>query len=84
MGSLTIHALADAALTALQVLAFENRSTPEAEARRLLEAALCPKGRLCVGSALSGMSKSSGLSNEDVEALEAVREANPSPPTWFG
>lgn len=84
MGSLTIRTLSDAALRALQARAFENRTTPQAEARLLLEAALCPGGRLCIGSALSSLSRSSGLSNEDVEALEAVRGANPAPPTWFG
>lgn len=72
------------ALQLLRVKAKENKRSPEQEARRLLEDLFCPAGRLRVGSALAGLSKASGIQNNDIEALEEVRATNPSPPMWFG
>lgn len=84
MASITIGDLSPDALRALRTRAVENNRSPEREALTLLEEFLCPDGRLHVGSTLAVLSKASGLSNEDVEALEAVRNSNPSPPMWFG
>lgn len=82
--NLLIGQLSQGALNALRVQALDNKRSLEQEARALLEDILCPKGRLHVGSTLAALSQAHGLRNEDVEALEAVRDANPSPPMWFG
>lgn len=84
MASISIRDLSPPAIRALQIRALENNRSLDREARAVLEELLCPQGRLHVGTALSGLSKESGLSNQDVEALEAVRSANPPPPMWFG
>lgn len=79
-----IRDLSASAVRALQIRALENSRSPDREACAILEELLCPQGRLHVGTALSGLSKESGLTNRDVEALEAAREANQQPHMWFG
>ena len=84
MTAVTIHNLSARALCTLRLRALENSRSCEAELREILEAALAPKGRLHIGSALSGLSEASGLSNSDIEALENARDTSPPAPMWFG
>ncbi|AUX69593.1 hypothetical protein CHX26_08885 [Porphyrobacter sp. HT-58-2] len=84
MNSITISQLSPAARRALAHRALSNGRKPNEEACAILEEILCPPGRLLVGSALSELSRQSGLSNADVDALEAARLADPAPPVWFG
>lgn len=79
-----INNLSPEARRALALRALSSGRKPADEARALLEELLCPKGHLCIGSAMSELSKASGLSNADVDALEAARLADPTPPMWFG
>jgi len=66
------------------VRAAQNNRSTEAEVRAILESAVRPDCRLHIGTALSQLSNSIGLSNGDVEALELARETNPAQPMWFG
>ena len=52
--------------------------------RAILEAAVQPEGRLRLGSALAEIGRKAGLTNADVEALEAAREARPAEPIRLG
>ncbi len=80
MPAVTIRDLSDEAHRALKVRAAQHHRSTEAEMRAILETAVRPEGRLCLGSALAEMSRKIGLSNEDVEALEKGRDSRPAEP----
>ena len=83
MPAVTIRNLSDEAHRALKVRAAQHHRSTEAEMRAILETAVRPEGRLCLGSALAEMSRKIGLSNEDVEALEKARDSRPAEPLRF-
>ena len=83
MPAVTIRNLSDEAHRALKVRAAQHHRSTEAEMRAILETAVRPEGRLCLGSALVEMSRKIGLSNEDVEALEKARDSRPAEPLRF-
>jgi antitoxin FitA len=80
MAAVTIRNLSEAAHRALKVRAAQHNRSAEAEMRAILEAAVCPEGRLRLGTALSTMSRKIGLSNADVEALEQARDTRQAEP----
>jgi antitoxin FitA len=87
MAAVTIRNLPEEVHRALKVrAALHNRST-EAEMRAILEAAVHPKGRVLLGTALSQASQEMGLTNADIEALEQAlvgrSEAHPAEPVKF-
>lgn len=71
MPAVTIRNLSDEAHRALKVRAARHNRSTEAEMRAILEAAVRPQGRMRLGTALSEMSRTIGLTNEDVEAMTA-------------
>jgi plasmid stability protein len=81
MAAVTIRNLSDEAHRALKVRAARHNRSTEAEMRSILENAVIPTGRLCLGTALSEMSRNIGLSNADVEALEHTSDKTPAEPT---
>lgn len=84
MTSISINDLAPAARRALALRAVMNGRRLQDEALAILDETLNPQGRLQIGSAMSALSEESGLTNADVDVLEAARGANPTPPMWFG
>lgn len=84
MADITIRDLSRAARDALALRSIANNRKPEDEVRAILEEVLCPARQLHVGSILSGLSRASGLSNTDVEALAQARRVDPALPMWFG
>lgn len=83
MAAVTIRNISDEAHRALKVRAAQHNRSAEAEMRAILEAAVLPRGRLRLGTALSEMSRRIGLTNEDVEALEQTRDTRPADPMRF-
>mgnify|MGYP001167408755 CR=1 FL=1 len=87
MAAVTIRNLSDEAHRALKVRAAQHNRSAEAEMRSILEAAALPEGRLKLGTALSEVSRSMGLTNADIEALqesiEQVRDRRPAEPMTF-
>ncbi|KWV48406.1 plasmid stabilization protein [Bradyrhizobium macuxiense] len=83
MAAVTIRNLSEEALRALKLRAAQHNRSAEAEMRAILEATVCPEGRLRLGTALSEMSWKIGLTNADVEALEHGRDARPGEPMRF-
>ncbi|MFZ5783692.1 MAG: FitA-like ribbon-helix-helix domain-containing protein [Pseudomonadota bacterium] len=81
MAAVTIRNLSEEAHRALKVRAARHNRSTEAEMRAILEAAVRPKGRLRLGTALSEMSRKIGLTNADVEALERGHDRKPAEPT---
>lgn len=84
MKKLEIDSLSTKAFNALALRALDNGRSPQAEAAAILEQILAPEGRLQMGTALSDMSRKSGLTSQDIDALEGAREVDQSLPTWFG
>ncbi|GJE04503.1 FitA-like ribbon-helix-helix domain-containing protein [Methylobacterium isbiliense] len=83
VAAVTIRNLFDEAHRALKVGAAQNNRSAEAEMRAILEAAVRPEGRLRLGTALSELSRRTGLANTDVEALEHARDTVPAAPMRF-
>ncbi len=75
MPAVTIRNPSDETHRALKVRAARHNRSSEAEMRAILEAAVRPEGRLRLGPALAGISRTIGLSNADLEALEQARDA---------
>lgn len=84
MSDITIRDLSPAARHALALRSMRNNRKPEDEVRAILEEVLCSARSLHLGSVLSGLSRASGLTNADVEALAQARKADPGLPMWFG
>lgn len=83
MAAVTIRNLSDEAHRALKARAAQNNRSTEAEMRAILEAAVRPEGRLRLGTALAELSRKMGLTNEDIEAIEQVRDRRPAEPMSF-
>ena len=83
MAAVTIRNLSDETHRALKVRAAQHNRSTVAEIRAILEAAVRPDGRLRLGTALSEMSRQIGLTNADVESLEAARDARAAEPMRF-
>lgn len=84
MAAVTIRNLSEEAHRALKVRAARHNRSAEAEMRAILEATARPSGRLRLGSALAERSRTIGLTNADIEALEQARDTTPAEPMRFG
>lgn len=73
MRAVTIQDLSDEAHRALEVRAVQHGRSVEAEIRDILESAARPMSRVRLGTALSELSRSLGLSNADVDAMGELR-----------
>jgi antitoxin FitA len=83
MGMLTVRNVPDDVHRALRVQAeFHGRST-EAEVRAILALAVKPPNRVRLGDALAAMSQAIGLTNEDLEMLDNLRDKTPAVPMKF-
>ena len=83
MPAVTIRNLSEETHRALKVLAAGHGRSTEAEMRDILEAAVRPADRVRIGSALSALSRSAGLTNADFELLEQGGDKTPAEPLSF-
>lgn len=83
MAMLTVRNLPDDIHRALRVRAARHGRSTEAEVREILAVAVKPKNRVRLGEALAGLGREIGLTNEDVEVLERVRDKTPAEPARF-
>lgn len=83
MPAVTIRNLSEESHRALKALAARHGRSTEAEIRDILEKAVHPANRVRMGSALSALGRQAGLSNADIDALEAVRDPTPASPRLF-
>lgn len=74
MDVVTIRNLSEETHHAVKVRAARHNRSTEAEMRAILEAAVRPKGRVRLGTALPEMSRKIGLTNADIEAIEPARD----------
>lgn len=80
MAAVIIRNLPDEVHRALKLRAKRHNRSAEAEIRAILEAAVLPEGRLRIGTALAEIGRKHGITNEDVEAIEHVRDTQTAEP----
>jgi plasmid stability protein len=80
VSTMTVRNLPDEVHRALRVRAAQNGRSTEAEVRDILTQAAMPEKRLRLGDALSELSRSYGLANEDFEIFEHIRDKTPAEP----
>ncbi len=83
MASVTVRNLPDEVHRALKVLAARHGRSTEAEIRKILEAAVCPPQRLRLGSALAELGRRIGLTDDDIAAMNELRDRTPNEPMKF-
>jgi antitoxin FitA len=83
MAAVTIRNLPDAVHRAIKQRAARHRRSAEAEMRAILEAAVQPRDRLRLGSAIAALSRKAGLTHADVAAIERPPAAAPAEPMRF-
>ena len=80
MAVLTVRNVPDEVHRALRVRAAAHGRSAEAEVREILSAALVPTGRILLGDALASLGRDLALTDDDIAALDAVRDQIPAEP----
>ena len=83
MPSITVRNVPDDVHRALRVLAARHGRSAEAEIRDLLEQAVKPERRVRMGDALASLGRKLQLTDEDLAAIEQVRDRTPAEPLRF-
>jgi plasmid stability protein len=83
MPSVTVRNVPEAVHRALRVRAAQHGRSAEAEIRDILEQAVKPAQRVRLGDELAALGRKVGLTHQDVEALEQVRDTTPAEPLRF-
>ena len=83
MAILTVRNLPDEVHRALRLQAALHGRSTEAEVREILAIAVKPETRVRLGEALAALSRDIGLTNEDFEVFERVRDRAPALPLGF-
>jgi antitoxin FitA len=83
MAMLTVRNLPDDVHRALRVQAALHGRSTEAEVREILAIAVKPQARLRMGEALGALGRKVGLTNEDFEVFNQVRDKTPAQPLGF-
>lgn len=80
MAVLTVRNLPDEVRRALRVRAAKHGRSVEAEVREIIAAAVLPAHRILLGDALAALGRELALSDDDIAALDAVRDRTPATP----
>jgi plasmid stability protein len=80
MAMLTVRNLPDEVHRALRVRAAQHGRSTEAEVREILAFAVKPETRVRLGDALAALGREIGLTNEDFEVFNEVRDTLPAQP----
>jgi plasmid stability protein len=83
MAMLTVRNLPDEVHRALRVRAAKHGHSTESEVREILARAVKPETRVRVGDALAALGRTLGLTNEDFEIFDRVRDKTPAEPLKF-
>lgn len=74
METLTVHNLPDEVLRALQVRAAQHGHSIDAEVSAILTAAVKPETRVRMGDALAALGQQLGLTSQDVEGFDRMKD----------
>lgn len=80
MAMLTVRNLPDDVHRALRVRAALHGRSTEAEVREILAIAVLPETRVRLGESLAALGRKLGLTNEDFEVLQQVKDKTPAEP----
>lgn len=83
MAILTVRNVPDEVHRALRVRAANHGRSTEAEVREILERAVKPEQRIRIGDALAELSGRTGLTNDDFEVFDQMRDKAPAEPMRF-
>ena len=78
MAMLTVRNLPDDVHRALRVQAALHGRSTEAEVREILAVAVKPEARVRLGDALAALGREVGLTNEDFDVFNQVRDKTPA------
>jgi len=80
MATLTVRNVPDAVHRALRLRAAEHGRSTEAEVRAILAGVVEPRESLRMGDALAALGRDIGLTDEDCELLNSLRDTTPAQP----
>lgn len=83
MAMLTVRNLPDDVHRALRAQAALHGRSTEAEVREILALAVKPETRVRLGDALAALSRKVGLTNEDFDVFQQVRDEKTAEPLRF-
>ncbi|CAN7706144.1 FitA-like ribbon-helix-helix domain-containing protein [Ensifer adhaerens] len=83
MAILTARNVPDEVHRALRVRAANHGRSTEAEVREILERAVKPEQRIRIGDTLAELSGRLGLTNDDFEVFDQMRDKAPAEPMRF-
>jgi plasmid stability protein len=83
MAMLTVRNLPDDVHRSLRVQAALHGRSTEAEVREILAVAVKPEARVRLGDALVALALKIGLTNEDFDVFNQVRDKTPAQPLSF-
>jgi plasmid stability protein len=83
MAMLTVRNLPDDVHRALRVQAAQHGRSTEAEVREILAVAVKPEARIRLGESLAALSRKIGLTNEDFQIFQQVKDNTPAEPLRF-
>ena len=83
MATVTVRNLPDEVHRALRVRAATHGRSTEAEIRDILESTVCPSERLRLGTALAELGRRVGLTDDEAEHLNQLRDKTPADPMSF-
>jgi plasmid stability protein len=83
MAVLTVRNLPDDVHRALRVQAALHGRSTEAEVREILAIAVKPEARVRLGDALAALGRKIGLTNEDFDVFNQMRDKKPAQPLSF-
>ena len=83
MASVTVRNLPDEVHRALRLRAAQHGRSTEAEIRDILERVAKPEGRIRMGEALASLGREMGLTDEEVEQINQLRDRTPAEPMRF-
>jgi len=83
MTMLSVRNLPDMVHRALRMRAAQNGRSTEAEVRAILTTAVQPAATVRMGDALSALGQEIGLTNEDMDFIDHIRECQSAEPMRF-
>jgi len=83
MAMLTVRDLPDDVHVALQARAAQHGRSTEAEVREIIAAAVKPESRQRLGDALAALGSRIGLTDDDFEVFDQLRDKMPVEPLRF-
>jgi antitoxin FitA len=83
MASITVRNVPDEVHRALRVRAARHGRSAEAEIRDILEQAVKPAKRVRLGDTLAALGRKAGITDDDIAAVDRMRDYSPAKPMKF-